>query len=130
MSWSLLECYLLTISLSASFLVLSLLYFLLLSLDEVVDFLSPSAHYEESPFHSEESGLEHPHLFQHSNAMLVTPDDVINGVLGSFLAGHQVTPKRQHPINRSDNNLGLIFKELDYREISRGVIFDGNGPRG
>ena len=128
MSWSLLECYLLTISLSASFLILSLLYFLLLSLDEVVDFLSPSAHREKSPLHGEEGGLEHPHLFQHSNAMLVTSDDVIDGVLGSFLAGHQVAPERQHPINRSDSNLGLIFKELDYREISLGVVLDGDGP--
>ena len=109
---------------------MGLLGFLLLSLDEVVDFLSPSAHREESPLHGEESGLEHPHLFKHSNAMLVTPDDVINGVLDSFLAGHQVTPECQHPINRSDSNFGLIFKELDYREISLGVILDGNGPRG
>ena len=103
-----------------------MLYFLLLSLDEVVDFLSPSAHREESPLHGEEGGLEHPHLLQHFNAMFVTPDDVINGVLHSFLAGHQVTPECQHPINRSYSNFGLIFKELDYREISRGDILDGN----
>jgi hypothetical protein len=78
----------------------------MLTLFHIVDLLSPGAHCEESPLHGEEGGLEHPHLLQHFNAMFVTPDDVINGVLHSFLAGHQVTPECQHPVNRSDNNRG------------------------